>query len=90
MDNLVKTLKVLARVSGETNLLQYADRIELKRQRSGHYRLYVACIANTPLDGEKGTQEAATPEGFTANPYRKGGFLTSVSFADDEEPQGRK
>lgn len=90
MDNLKKALTTLDRVSTSTNLLNYADRVELKRQRSGHYRLYIACIPNTPLAAEKGTQEAATPDGFTANPYRKGGFLTSVSFADDTEPQGRK
>lgn len=90
MDNLKKAMSTLTRVATSTNLLNYADRVEFKRQRSGHYRLYVACIANTPLEAEKGTQEAASPDGFTANPYRKGGFLTSVSFADDTEPQGRK
>lgn len=90
MDTLKKSTDLLNKVQSSTNLLQFADRIELKRQRSGHYRLYVACIANTPIDSASGTDEAAEAAGFTANPYRKGGFLTSVSFADNDEPQGRK
>lgn len=90
MDNMEKTLKLLGSVATKTNLLAYADRIELKRQRSGHYRLYVACIANTPNDGAAGTDEVGTAHGFSANPYKKGGYLTSVSFADNDEPQGRK
>lgn len=90
MDNLTKTLTVLQSVATKTNLLQYAERVELKRQRSGHYRLYIACIANTPDEADAGCSDLAKADGFTANPYRKGGFLTSVSFADNDEPQGRK
>lgn len=90
MTNLDKTLKLLSEVDKSTNLLQYADRIELKRQRSGHYRLYVACIGATKDDAATGCLEVGDLCGFSANPYRKAGLLTSVSFADNDEPAGRK
>jgi len=90
MDNLSKTLNLLGKVQAESNLLEFADRVELKRQRSGHYRLFVACIANTKDEAAGGVIELADNCGFTANPYRKAGTLTSVSFADNVEPQGRK
>lgn len=90
MDNLTKSLTLLSNIATKSKLLEVADRVELKRQRSGHYRLYVACIANTPTGYADGTDAAAEADGFTANPYKKGGYLTSVSFADNDEPQGRK
>jgi hypothetical protein len=89
MDNLNKSLNLLGRVSNETHLLLYADRVELKRQRSGHYRLYIACIMDTKAEAAAGCDELAEACGFTANPYKKAGVLTSVSFADNDEPTKR-
>ena len=86
MEQLEKALSLVQELQKQTKLLANAERIELKAGRSGHFRVFVACLPNTPPAVAGGSDEAATLIGYTANPYRKADGLTSVSFVDNDEP----
>lgn len=87
MDKLKKAMQLLNGLEQETKILEASERVELKRGRSGHYRVFIACLENTPEPALAGVSEVGQSAGYTANPYRKAGHVTSVSFADDDEPQ---
>lgn len=81
-----KSVQLLVNLQDNTELLDHAERVELKRTRSGHWRLFVACLPNTTTAAAEGVDGIANANGYTANPYRRADQLTSVSFADNEEP----
>lgn len=85
MDSLEKMLKLLSALDANKLLVRQAARIELKRTRSGHYRLWLGF----PEGITKPEADAADPllvgQGITANPFGKGGRYGAVTFVDDNE-----
>lgn len=86
METLKRALSLLERIVEKSPLAGHSERIELKRTRSGHWRIFLACAPNTTTADLENLPEIEDGSGFTANPYRRAQFLNSVSFADNEEP----
>lgn len=85
MKSLQLMLSVLSFLTEQGVLIPASSRVELKRTRSGSWRLYVACGPNTKQSHI--TQVWDTIEGLpvTANPFGAGGVYTAVTFVDDAE-----
>lgn len=78
-------IDALIALHSHSDTVQLAERIELKRVKSGHFRLYVpvpigfskadasqciACLANLPV---------------SCNPFNAGGRVKSLTITDDSE-----
>lgn len=85
MSNLSKMIGALTKAAGECAPFQAPERIELKRGKSGHYRVYVACMPGTPQDADAAVVSAMDGLGITVNAFRKAGRLVTLTLVDDSE-----
>ena len=87
MDSLKKALAGIARMAEEGLIVPASERIEIKRMRSGHYRLYVACGANQKTEPVAQVKEVLEDLDVTVNPFEKAGRLVSLQIVDNDEDQ---
>lgn len=85
MQNFEKLLRVTAALVNHPKLLAGAQRVELKRTKSGHGRIYIALgIGIKPVDAHALAAELST-DGVSLNPFVKAGALTAITIVDDDE-----
>lgn len=85
MQSFSKMLALAAALNDNSVLIPSAQRVELKRTRSGHFRLYIACGANVKYSVMAHLEPLLEGKGITANPFAKAGVVTAVTFLDDNE-----
>lgn len=86
MTNLEKVTALLNDLHTNHDILTRTERLELKLNRTGHWRLFAAMITGTEARHADGVDAIAEAHRYTANPYRRGQALGSISFADQDEP----
>lgn len=87
MDSLKKALEGITRMAEEGLIVSGSERIEIKRTRSGHYRLYVACGAGQKPEPVAQVKEVLADLDVTVNPFEKAGRLVSLQIVDNNEDQ---
>lgn len=87
MDSLQKSIKLLTNLDANGLLVRKAQRIELKRTRSGHYRLWMGFPDGIPEDDLTPVKPLLEGEAITMNPFAKKGLVTAVTFLDDNEDE---
>lgn len=85
MKSFSKMLAVAGDLDANDVLVPSAQRVELKRTKSGHFRLYVACGANVKYSVMPHLEKILEGKGVTANPFAKAGVITAITFVDDLE-----
>lgn len=88
MKSFAKMLAVANKLNDTDLLVPHAERVELKRTRSGHFRLYVACGANVKYTVMPSVMQLVEEMGVTPNPFATAGTLKAVTFVDDDEANG--
>lgn len=84
-----KATTLLNRLAAEDLLIPVAQRIELKRVKSGHFRVWFGTPGGVKQETGTHIHRIAGELGMTANPFGKGGVITAVTFVDDEESDER-
>lgn len=87
MQSLEKALTGIARMAEEGLIVPASERIEIKRTKSGHYRLYVACGANQKPEPVAQVKQVLADLNVTVNPFEKAGRLVSLQIVDNDEDQ---
>lgn len=85
MMSLDKALEGIKRMAEEGLIVPASERIEIKRTRSGHYRLYVACGANQKPEPVAQVKQVLADLNVTVNPFEKAGRLVSLQIVDNDE-----
>lgn len=85
MDSFEKKLKLLTDLAANRLLTPAADRMEIKRQRTGHFRLYMHLGAGVKPDTLTQVEILLDGRGITANPFKKAGEVQHITFLDDDE-----
>ena len=85
MHSLKLMATVFAMLLEQGLLIPAAQRVEYKRTRSGHWRLYVVPASNTSPKHIAPVMELVDGTGVTCNPFGAGGKITGVTFVSDEE-----
>lgn len=85
MKSFSKMLDVAAALDANDVLVPSALRVEFKRTKSGHFRLYVACGQNVKYAVMPRLEQLLEGKGVTANPFAKAGVITAITFVDDTE-----
>lgn len=87
MDNLEKQLKLLSALDANKLLVKDAARIEFKRTKSGHYRLWMGFPEGVPEANLEPVKTLVNGAGVSMNPFGKKGLITAVTFVDDNEDE---
>lgn len=66
-------------------LVPSALRVEFKRTKSGHFRLYIACGQGVKYSVMAHLEPLLEGKAVTANPFAKAGVVTAITFVDDAE-----
>lgn len=85
MESLKKQLQLLQDLDANQLLTHAAGRMEVKRTRSGHFRLYMHFDAGVKPETLKSVADLLNGRGITANPFSKGGTVQHITFVDDLE-----
>lgn len=85
MDSFAKSMDLLNALRSANLIVHAADRLEIKRQRSGHFRLYAHLPGGLPVEKFKQVEPLAIERGMTANPFTKAGQVQHITFVDDDE-----
>lgn len=85
MKSLQLMSSVFALLLEQGLLIPSAQRVEYKRTRSGHWRLYVVPAVNVTPKHMAPVMELVDGTGVTCNPFGRGGLITGVTFVADEE-----
>lgn len=85
MKSFSKMLEVAASLDANDVLIPSALRVEFKRTKSGHFRLYVACGMGVKYSVMAHLEPLLEGKGVTANPFAKAGVVTAITFVDDTE-----
>ena len=88
MSNLSKMVSVLHTLTNEGAIVPMAERIELKRVRSGHFRLYIPVHPGLSPKLSETVYNIAEMHNTTPNAFAKAGRLVSVQFVDNDEDNG--
>lgn len=83
-----KATTLLNRLHADGVLVHAAQRIELKRVKSGHFRVWFGTPNGVRMDIAASVHRIAGELGMTANPFAKAGSITAVTFVDDDEDNG--
>lgn len=85
MKSFSKMLNVAKSLDDNDVLVPSALRVEFKRTKSGHFRLYIACGAGVKYSVMAHLEPLLEGKGVTANPFAKAGVVTAITFVDDAE-----
>ena len=88
MQSLKKQLQLLTDFDANGMLTHAADRMEVKRTRSGHFRLYMHFGDGVKPETMTSVEQLLNGRGITANPFKKGGQVQHITFVDDDEDTG--
>jgi hypothetical protein len=88
MKSLSKSMQLLTDLNANELLTHAADRMELKRQRSGHFRLYMHFGDGVKPETMGAVETLLNGRGMTANPFKKAGQIQHITFVDDDEDTG--
>jgi len=88
MKSLKKQLQLLMDLDANEALTHAADRMEVKRTRSGHFRLYMHFGDGVKPETMAAVDQLLAGRGITANPFKKGGQVQHITFVDDDEDTG--
>lgn len=88
MKSLKKQLQLLMDLDANEQLTHNADRMEVKRTRSGHFRLYMHFGSGVKPETMLAVQTLLVNRGITANPFSKAGQVSHITFVDDDEDTG--
>lgn len=84
-----KATALLNRLEEDGVLIHAAQRIELKRVKSGHFRVWFGTPGGVKMETAANIHRIAGELGMTANPFAKAGTITAVTFVDDDESDDR-
>lgn len=87
MQNFSKMFGCLASLAGTEAVVQTAERVEIKRGRTGSHRVFIAVTPGTPDSAFEGVRTAVQGKEITANPFFKAGRLVTITLVDDKEDE---
>lgn len=85
MTGLPEILKTLNQLAEEDCAITTAQRVEIKRTRSGFARLYVACADNSKPETGVLAQAIAEQNDCWTSPFQKKGVLVSFTVGTNKE-----
>lgn len=88
MKSLEKMLKLMGDLNANDLLTHATDRMEVKRQRSGHFRLYMHFGDGVKPDTMTQVEILLEGRAITANAFKKAGSIQHITFVDDDEDTG--
>lgn len=86
--SLAKAITCLQEIHDQEQILHRMLRVELKRVKSGHWRLYLAAMAGVPDELAMSVRALLHDRGVSVNPFGRAGMLSSITIVDDDELEG--